>query len=714
MPAPLLQNPHQSQHDLLHPVYLLNSTATTPRHSLEEEEIPEAADSDTDAILVLPAINDPWQKVIGDTQSFWENLTDQLKPALFDSARLNCNWANTPNPTAPRTRTSHSRQRSLTDASFSSADDEMTALASEAPGSPPGLSGSKSSKSSSYHSSSLSAADGIVSDISHFEDIGLDEDSQAFVPIPTGMQKISRPPPRTSASTTSGHRSHAAPMAPMRDLTKVGSKSPPSRMLKGHAPLHSLSLPNPGVMRRGYRNSSTPSLAITAMNNYTRSRSPSPNPVSPFHRPVMSPKSPRRPGLTPIDMNPAARRRTSWQPSRKSVKELEAEYNENDEDDDLPDEASLWNVPLSPRPPTERIPIPFMASPKPSPCVSPERPSPLRTSLSVNAQDAPKTTTAKSSPAGSPSIGAPISPRHHKLTRGASTGAMPDHYALSNGRAKSWNVVLSELSEDAKALTETLENHAIENERKHEEGVQNGSVSPEPAFVKLSKSKTSTTELPPLRLNNVMIDPLPISKEKEKVLTRTRPSWLPPKSQKEEKKHLKEYQRMMEMSREAEKRKAAKAAHSQSANDDRKGMLQHIWEEHVLPNWDQVIREPRTRELWWRGVAPKSRAKVWQKGIGNELALTELTYKKALNRAKDIEGRIVGGETERYQMEKRWFDAIRRDAEVTCPELNIFQYGGPLHEGLVDVLMAYSMYRSDVGYSHGTHVSRSPALGSLL
>lgn len=283
---------------------------------------------------------------------------------------------------------------------------------------------------------------------------------------------------------------------------------------------------------------------------------------------------------------------------------------------------------------------------------------------------------------------------------------MPDHFGFPHGRAKSWNAVLSELSEDAKALTETLENHAFETERKHEEGIQNGSVSPEPpATEKLSRSKTSTVELPPLRLNNVMIDPLPISKEKEKVLTRTRPSWLPPKSQKEEKRHLREYQRMMEMSREAEKRKAAKAANNQSTKEHRQSALLHIWEEHVLPNWDQVIREPRTRELWWRGVAPKSRAQVWQRAIGNELALTDVTSTKALNRAKDIEGRIAAGRGNEYQSEKKWFDAIRRDVKVTFPELNIFQPGGPLHDGLVDVLMAYSMYRSDVGYSHGTHVS---------
>lgn len=60
---------------------------------------------------------------------------------------------------------------------------------------------------------------------------------------------------------------------------------------------------------------------------------------------------------------------------------------------------------------------------------------------------------------------------------------------------------------------------------------------------------------------------------------------------------------------------------------------------------------------------------------------------------------------EELNKEKAWFDAIQRDVRVTFPELKIFQASGPLHGDLVDVLMAYSMYRSDVGYSHGTHVS---------
>ena len=85
--------------------------------------------------------------------------------------------------------------------------------------------------------------------------------------------------------------------------------------------------------------------------------------------------------------------------------------------------------------------------------------------------------------------------------------------------------------------------------------------------------------------------------------------------------------------------------------------------------------------------------------------MTEVTYKKALQRAKDVETRLVNAGKEDLKKEKAWFHAIERDVRVAFPDLKIFQQGGPLHDGLVDVLMAYSMYRSDVGYSHGTHVT---------
>jgi len=153
-----------------------------------------------------------------------------------------------------------------------------------------------------------------------------------------------------------------------------------------------------------------------------------------------------------------------------------------------------------------------------------------------------------------------------------------------------------------------------------------------------------------------------------------------------------------------ERKKAEKAASIQCARNDTKATLLRIWEEHVLPNWDQAVREPRTRELWWRGIAPCSRAEVWRRAIGNELALSESTYQKALQRAKAIEKEIRSQKSGDERKEKAWFNAIRRDVAATFPDLKMFQLGRPLHGALTNVLMAYSMYRSDVGYSHGTHL----------
>ena len=452
-------------------------------------------------------------------------------------------------------KSKHSHQRSLTDTATVFYN-EMTSFIPEAPGSPPGVTGSKSSKSSSYHYSSISRSDRILSDATHFEDIGLDEDRHPLTQNIHGMEKPLRPSARNAAAHTNGAKSDGAGMVTMRELTNSGNRMPYPRLhttMKGHGVAQSLNLPNGALVRRGFRSPSTPSLAITAMSNRNRSRSPSPNSPNtapPVSKRMSSPVQPTRPGPPTIPLKKPPNRRGSWQPSRKSIKELEAEYNDCDED--LPDDASLWNVPLSPRPPTERSPISASNSPKISPCTSPERPSTIGSALTSPYMQPPRTVPVLSanSPLSHSLDSPPLSPRK-KPIRGSSTSSVPDHFGFQSSRTKNWHVALSELSEDAKSLTEAFENHAIIEEQRQEEAVQNGDSAVRPSMDKLSRAKTSTVELPPLRMNNVMIDPLPISKEKEKVLSRTRPSWLPPKSQKEEKKHLKEYQRMMEFSLEA-------------------------------------------------------------------------------------------------------------------------------------------------------------------
>ena len=162
-----------------------------------------------------------------------------------------------------------------------------------------------------------------------------------------------------------------------------------------------------------------------------------------------------------------------------------------------------------------------------------------------------------------------------------------------------------------------------------------------------------------------------------------------------------------------DKKRATKAVSAKCVRDDTTVMLQRIWDEHVLPNWTTATREPRTRELWWRGIPARTRAEVWKRAITNELGLTPNTYAKALARARAVEAGSPTGENSTHDVPKEtaWLRAIRRDVRQTLPALHLFQKNQPLHDGLIDLLSAYAMYRSDVGYVFGTNL---PAAFLLL
>lgn len=556
------------------------------------------------------------------------------------------------------------------------------------PGSPPDLTGSKSSKSSSFHSSYQSDDNTILSDVGHFEDIGLDDESRAEAEIGDFAVKTSSNPydaTYTNDLRTTAKQRKRVPMQntngnrAQRDLT-VGKARPSYPSLRPQvkgAVTEGLGL-SVHDASRGFRSPSSPSLPTMR-----RNRSTSPN---------MPPSAKQN-----LSVGALKARRSSWQANRerKTAKELEKECDEDDDDDAVPDECLLENVPISPRPPMERA-----ASRPQSTSASPERPVKEKV-RSVGNGTSPI-------PAEQGVLRSPKSPKPG-INRGASMGQFPiNHSQFPSGRAKSWNVALSELSEEAKALTEALEAHAEEEETKQSDPNLRRSFNSATRAVdsKPTRVKSAIAELPPLRRTDIMIDPLPISKEKEAVLSRTRPSWLPPKDPAEEKRHLKEYQRMMALSMEADRKKEAERKAKNTCKDDTVSSLLRIWEEHVLPNWDEVTRQKRTRELWWRGIAPRSRGQVWAKAIGNELGLSESSYTAALRRAQALEKTITSGsQLSKEELKKKgWLDKIEADVKTTYPELRIFQKDGPLNESLRDVLKAYAMYRSDVGYVHGTSV----------
>ena len=248
-----------------------------------------------------------------------------------------------------------------------------------------------------------------------------------------------------------------------------------------------------------------------------------------------------------------------------------------------------------------------------------------------------------------------------------------------------------EVSEEARVISESLEYH--------EASGRNGSAHRDDVSPGSSTTKVDKIQLPPIQKGS--LDFMPISKEKEAVLSRTRPSWLPPKDPKEEMKHLKEYQRMMAASLEADKKRQSKQHEGGTTDDDTREALARIWTFYVDSSTDLSQLDHRVYPLCWRGITPRLRGKVWKRAVGNQLGLTERSYGRALERAAEIQSLGPERVTERDRQMKHWFKDIERDAETAFPELRMFQQKGPLWQDLVNVCKAYACYRSDIGYVYG-------------
>lgn len=214
-----------------------------------------------------------------------------------------------------------------------------------------------------------------------------------------------------------------------------------------------------------------------------------------------------------------------------------------------------------------------------------------------------------------------------------------------------------------------------------------------------------SAKLPPKRRSNDLMDPVPISKEKEAALSRTRPSWLPPKSPEEEARHLYEYQQMMAKATAVEKKQQAKRKSQQAARLKEQQKVEHEWTANVLPRFERAMQEPRTRELWWKGIPVKYRALIWKARAGNTLGITQSTYNQALNHGKELQAKIQSGadldETETSF--KAMLELLQKDTCSALPELGLYGVNGPMHTQLTEILLAFACYRTDIGYKSGMH-----------
>ncbi|XP_027132891.1 TBC1 domain family member 12-like isoform X3 [Larimichthys crocea] len=185
-----------------------------------------------------------------------------------------------------------------------------------------------------------------------------------------------------------------------------------------------------------------------------------------------------------------------------------------------------------------------------------------------------------------------------------------------------------------------------------------------------------------------------------------RPPNLPAKSAEETQRHRQQYK---EMVAGAKRRELKEAQRKQQQLKERVRQEEEIanamlvWNQNILPQWDTMRSSRRAQDLWWVGLPPSVRGRVWSHAIGNELNITAELYDIFLCRAKEKWGSVGTAQTADGASAdgESSLDLITRDVSRTFPSLCVFQKGGPYHDLLKSILGAYTCYRPDVGYVQG-------------
>ncbi|KAG8219538.1 hypothetical protein J3R82DRAFT_488 [Butyriboletus roseoflavus] len=189
----------------------------------------------------------------------------------------------------------------------------------------------------------------------------------------------------------------------------------------------------------------------------------------------------------------------------------------------------------------------------------------------------------------------------------------------------------------------------------------------------------------------------------QKVVSKTRPHFLPPKDRQEDLKHLADWEAMMERSRAAEEKRRKALQERRLARELRIEQSIHVWEKVIAPDWRVVHRDPALRKLWWHGIPTKLRASMWERAAGNALTLSKDNYRTCLSRAKRaLSSGVFPAET---------LEAIEEDIIVTLPALHIFHpQNGALYQDLKDLLCAWVVSRADEGLGYTPGISRIAAM----
>jgi hypothetical protein len=110
----------------------------------------------------------------------------------------------------------------------------------------------------------------------------------------------------------------------------------------------------------------------------------------------------------------------------------------------------------------------------------------------------------------------------------------------------------------------------------------------------------------------------------EKVMSQTRPSWLPPKDKVEDETHYHQWEDMMTQAREHEKELKKMAEARRLMREKRLMANTPRWEALLASDFSvtKVKGDVGLRKMWFEGVPSHLRGKAWSLAVGNALALS--------------------------------------------------------------------------------------------
>ena len=195
-------------------------------------------------------------------------------------------------------------------------------------------------------------------------------------------------------------------------------------------------------------------------------------------------------------------------------------------------------------------------------------------------------------------------------------------------------------------------------------------------------------------------EPGPCAASSQSLIMEARPPGVPAKSAQEEEKHRAEHRQLLEKLRRREqsevRSRAGRLQQQRRAEDDLSQLTSH-WQTAVLPHWSpSLAASKKVQALWWRGLPPPVRGRVWRLGLANTLNLSPQLFSILVTRAR--EQLAASPAPSSCASREETLELVRLDVSRTFPQLCIFQPGGPYCQLLHNVLGAYVCYRPDIGY----------------